>query len=118
MGPYQTANAGADVEDTPKPGKISALALLARVRHHNGTLRSPQQTSTDAQKGTGEDVETGSIGVNRDQQTNRVNAVSNATNRQCKAHTHAVDESASKETDDGEGTVERGVLKSKIRGPR
>lgn len=48
--------------------------------------------------------------MDRDEQTDRVNAVPNATKRQGEAHTHAVDEGTSEESDDGESTVEGGVL--------
>lgn len=53
--------------------------------------------------------------MQRDQQANRVDAVANATKRERKTHPQAVDKGTGEETDHGERTVERGILRERLR---
>jgi len=62
---YQTANDGAHIEDGPEPSKVSSLLFLPRVGEHDGSLGSPQQTSADTEKSTGEDVESSHVRMDR-----------------------------------------------------
>lgn len=39
---YQATDTGADVEDSPEPGEVTALLLLSRVGHHDGALGAPE----------------------------------------------------------------------------
>ena len=87
------------------------------VRNHDGSLSSPQKASTDTEQGTSEDIETCNIGVDRDQQADGVNAVSDASKSQSHLNTQSVDESSTEETEDCESTVESGVLKLVCRQP-
>lgn len=50
--------------------------------------------------------------MNRDQQTDGVDAVTDSTKRERKTHTQTVDNGTGKETDHGESTVERDVLRA------
>jgi hypothetical protein len=50
-----------------------------RVGDHNGTLGSPQQTSTNTEESTSEDVEASNIGVFRGKQADGVDAIPNTT---------------------------------------
>jgi hypothetical protein len=76
---YQTANDSAHVENSPEPGEVSSLGGFMWVGDHNCTLGSPQQTSTNTEESTSEDVEATNIGVFGGQQADRVNAVPNTT---------------------------------------
>lgn len=49
-------------------------------------------------------------GMNRSQQGDCVNAVSDASKSEGPFNTNSVDESSSEETKDGKGTVEGGIL--------
>lgn len=111
---YQTANDGAHIEDCPEPSKVSSLLFLPRVGEHDGSLGSPQQTSADTEKSTGEDVEASHARMDRDQQADCVYAISNTSKCQGQLNTQSVDESSTKETEDGESTIQGGILKSKV----
>jgi hypothetical protein len=80
------------------------------VGDHNGALGSPQQTSTNTEKSTSEDVETWNIGMHGDKQADSVNAVTNATKGEGGLDTELVDESSTEETKDREGAVHGRVL--------
>lgn len=107
---YQTAHTGANVEDTPEPSKVTTLLLFIGIGHHDGTLGTPQKTSTNTKKGTSKDIEAGDIFVNGHEETNGVDTVTNATKGEGKANTQTVDKGTSKESNDGKGTVESSVL--------
>ena len=111
---YQSTNAGTDVEDTPEPSPVPAFALLNGIRHDDSTLRRPQQTGADTEKSTCKDIEAGHICMHRDQQTNRVEAVTDTTKGQRKTHANAIDDGSRKETHDGKGTVEGNVLRKRL----
>lgn len=76
---YQTTQAGTNVEDTPEPSKVPTLGLFGRVGHHNGALRSPQQTGAHSQKGARKDIEAGDIFVDRNQQGDRIETVADTS---------------------------------------
>lgn len=80
------------------------------VGDHNGALGSPQQTSTNTEKSTSEDVETWNVGMLRDKQADGVNAVTNTTKGEGGLDTELVDESPTEETEDCEGAVDGRVL--------
>lgn len=107
---YQTANASANVEDGPEPGKVATLLLLSRVGQHDGALRRPQHTGAHPQQGACEDVEAGDIRMDGHEQTDGVDTVTNASKGQRETDTQTVHNGTGKETDDGEGTVQRGIL--------
>lgn len=110
MDTYQTANASANVEDGPEPGKVATLLLLSRVGQHDGPLRRPQHTGANTQQGASEDVEAGDARMDGHEKTDGVDAVTNATKGQRKPDPQTVDDGTGKETDDGEGAVQRGIL--------
>jgi hypothetical protein len=108
---YQRTNNSAQVEDTPKPGKVCSLHGLIGIRDHDGALGGPEQTGADTEKDTGEDVEAEHIGVDRDEERDGVDAVSDASKSKSPFDTDLVDKGSAKEAEDGEGTVERRVLR-------
>lgn len=107
---YQTANHGTHIEDAPEPGKVAALLSLSRVRDHNGALGSPEETSADTEKCTSNDVEGVDMVVNRDEQSDDVDTVSETTKRHGDLDTETVDKRSTKETKHGKGGVDGGVL--------
>jgi len=111
---YQTANDSAHIEDRPEPSKISSFLFLSWVGEHDGSLGSPQQTSADTQKSTGEDVEASHARMDRDQQADCVYTIANTSEGQGHLNTQSVDESSTKETEDGESTIQGGVLQSEV----
>lgn len=84
--------------------------MFQRIGHHDGTLRSPQQTSANTEERAGENVEAGDILVNRDEEGNRVETVTNTTKGESGTNTQTVDNGTSEETNHSEGTVQRNVL--------
>lgn len=80
------------------------------VGDHYGTLGSPQQTSTNTEKSTSEDVEAWNIGMLGGKQADSVNAVPNTTKGEGGLDTELVDESATEEAEDREGAVDGCVL--------
>jgi hypothetical protein len=84
-----------------------------RVGDHDSALGSPQQTSTDTEKSTSEDVEATNIGMLGGKQADSVNTVADTTEGQSDLNTELVDEGSTEETEDGEGAVKRGVLVNK-----
>lgn len=84
--------------------------ILQRIRDHDGALSSPQQTSTDTKQHTSEDIEAEDIRMNRDQQADGIDTVSDTSKGQSPLDTDLVDESSTKETEDRKRTVERRVL--------
>ena len=100
------ANDGAQVEDDPEPRNVAALAVLGRVRHHDGSLGSPEQTRADTEEGAGEDDEADILGVRVAQEGRGVNAVAQATDGEGRAETETVGKGSSEEADDGKGAVE------------
>ena len=43
------------VEDHPEGGNVFALVLLRRIRHHDGTLSSPQHSGAKTEQGSRKD---------------------------------------------------------------
>lgn len=77
---YQSTNDTTQVENGPEPGKVSSLGSFVGIRQHNGSLSSPQQTGTNTEESAGKDTEAcGVVGVNRDQESDGINAVANST---------------------------------------
>ena len=107
---YQTANDSSHVENCPEPGEVSSLGSFMGVGDHNGALGSPQQTSTNTEKSTSEDVETWNIGMLGGKQADGVNAVTNTTKGEGGLNTELVDESSTEETEDREGAINGRVL--------
>lgn len=106
----QTTNASADVEDGPEPGPVATLLLLSGIGDHNHTLGGPQETSTDTEESTGENVEAIDWLVDGDQQGDGVETVTDTAHSQTNAHTKTVNDRAGGETDDGKGRVQSRVL--------
>ena len=79
METYETANNCAQVENRPKPGEVSSLLIFMGIGNHDGSLCSPQETSTDTQKSSSKNVETVDTFMNRNQQTDSVEGISNTT---------------------------------------
>lgn len=53
----RSTNQGTHLENRPKQRERSALVLLHRVGHHDGTLGSPEEGRGDAKKTTGKNEE-------------------------------------------------------------
>lgn len=106
----QTTNASADVEDGPEPGPVAALFLLGGVGDHDDALGGPQETGTDTEESTSEDVEAVDLFVDGDQQRDGVEAVANTAQAQTHANTETVDNTTGSETDDGKSRVQSSVL--------
>ncbi len=108
---YQTANDSSHIENCPEPGEVSSLGSFMGVGDHNSALGSPQQTSTNTEKSTSEDVEAWNIGMLGCKQADSVNAVTNTTKGKGGLNTELVDESATEETEDREGAVDGRILR-------
>jgi hypothetical protein len=79
-------------------------------------LCSPQDTSAKTQEGTGENIEPVHIGVQGNEQANRVETVSDTANGDGNPNTNPIDNGACHEANDGEDGVEGRVLQeSKVR---
>lgn len=87
-----------------------ALRAFIWIGDHDRTLRRPQKTGADTKPSTSKDVETENILLDRDQQADRINAVSNASERKSPFDTDSVDDGSAKEAEDSECTVESRVL--------
>ena len=106
----QAADDSAHVEDCPEPGKVLALLLLVGVGDHDRALGRPEKTGANTQPSTGEQVEACDAGVNRDQQADCIEAVSNATEGKGPLHTELVDKGSAEDTENCECAIQSGVL--------
>lgn len=84
--------------------------MFVRIRDHDCTLRSPEQTSAETQPGTSKKIEARDIRMDGCKQTGGINAVSNTSKGECVLDTELVDKGTAKETKDSKCTVQRGVL--------
>lgn len=107
---HQTADDGAQVKDTPEPSEVSTLLGLIGIGDHDGALGGPEETGADTEPDTSKDVEAEHIGVDGDQQADRVQAVTNTTESESPLNTDPVDNGSTEETEDGESAVEGSVL--------
>lgn len=111
---YQTPNASPDIENTPEPCPVFAFLLFHRVSQHDSTLSRPQDTRTDAEPRTSEDVEPGNMVVNRNEKTDCIETISDSTKGKRNSKSNSVDDGAGEESENGEGAVQRCVLRAFI----
>lgn len=109
-GTDQTPDTGANIEDTPEPRPVSALLGFSGVGHHYGTLGRPEQASADTEENPSENVESISVSVERHQQTDGVDAVSQPTKGNGETHAETIDNATGHEANDCKGTVEGDIL--------
>lgn len=81
-----------------------------RVRNHDGTLCSPEETRTNTQERSSKNVETADRSVDGNKQADSVDTIANSSESQGELDTQLVDESSSKETENSKGRVESSVL--------
>lgn len=103
---YQGANDSTGVEDGPEPRDVTTLAVLGRVRHHDGALCRPEQTSANTEESTSKDNKAHVLRVGVAEKRGAVDAVAETANGQGQANSKTVSKSASEETDDGKSAVE------------
>jgi hypothetical protein len=106
---HQRSNDTTQIENHPEPGNETTLGSFVWVGHHNGTLSSPQQSSTDTQEGTSEDQESSIFGVRVAEETASVDAVSQSSETQGSLDTKLIDKSAGEKTHHGKGRVQGGI---------
>lgn len=87
-----------------------ALFIFSRVRHHDGTLGSPEKTSTNTEESSSEDVEATNRGVDRDKQADCVEAVASTSESEAGLDAELVDESTAEEGEDCKSRVQCSVL--------
>lgn len=109
-GTDQTPDTGANIEDTPEPRPVSALLGFSGVGHHYGTLGRPEQASADTEENPSENVESISVSMERHQQTDGVDAVSQPTKGNGETHAETIDNATGHEANDCKGTVEGDIL--------
>jgi hypothetical protein len=84
--------------------------LLGGIGNHDGTLSSPQKSGANTKPGTSKEIKAGNAGVNRDQQADGVDGISDPSKGERPPYTELVDKGTTKETKDRESAVERRVL--------
>lgn len=80
-----------------------------RITHHDGALGTPEKTSTDTEKGTGEDQEADIFVVVVRQKRGDVEEIPKTTDKQGQLKADPVGDGAGEETDNGKSTVQGGV---------
>ena len=106
---YQASNHSAQVENHPEPGDVAALGSFRWVRHHDGTLGAPQQTSAYTEQRTGESGEAQVLCVVVGQVRRHINGIANTANGQSSADAELVGEGSGEKANNGEGRVQSRV---------
>lgn len=86
------------------------LLMFVRIRNHNRSLSSPEQTSAETEEDTSKEIEARDISMYGCKKTGSINAVSNTSESECVLDTELVDKGTTEETKDGKCTVQGGVL--------
>jgi hypothetical protein len=96
---YQTSNDSSQVEYHPEPTDVLSFGFLRGIRHHDGTLRCPQNSRAPSKEDARKDCETIVVIVTVAQEGSNVNRVAQTAEGQCNLNANHVGERACKETD-------------------
>jgi hypothetical protein len=87
------------------PYEVRALLVPVVVRGHNSALSGPQEASSNLKKCTGEDVKTRNIAVNRGEEAEGIDTISNTTEGDSELNAELVGKRSTKETDGCEDAI-------------